>query len=58
MEERSNRICESGSLPATNLPLLPRLLQLPVALRVDLLLPPRQRVLRRDVARGAVQADG
>ncbi len=42
MEERSNRICESGSLLATNLPLLPRRLQLPVTLCVDLLLPPRQ----------------
>ena len=57
MEERSDRICESGSLLATNLPLLPRRLQLPVALRMDLLPPPRQHVLRRDVARGAVQAD-
>jgi hypothetical protein len=44
-------------LAATNLPLLLRRLQLPVVLRVDLLLPPRQHVLRRDVARGAVQAD-
>jgi hypothetical protein len=30
----------SSSLLTTNLPLFPRLLQLPVALRVDLLLPP------------------
>src|SRR6516164_8510387 len=37
--------------------LLPRRHQLPVALRVDLLLPSRQHVLRSDVARGAVQAD-
>ena len=37
--------------------LLPRLLQLPVALRVDLLLTPGEHVLRRDVANGAVQAD-
>ena len=36
---------------ATNLPLPPRRLQLPVALRVDLLLPPSQHVLRCDVAR-------
>jgi hypothetical protein len=50
-------ICTSGGLLATNLPLLPRRLQLPVALRVDLLLPPRQHVLRRDVARGAVQPE-
>jgi hypothetical protein len=57
VEERSSRICESGGLPATNLPLLPRRLQLPVVLRVDLLLPPCQHVLRRDVACGAVQAD-
>src|SRR5258708_3449786 len=32
-------------------------LQLPVPFHVDLLLPPRQHVLRRDVARGAVQSD-
>ena len=42
---------------ATNLPLLPRRLQLPVALRGDLLLPSRQHVLRGDVARGTVQPD-
>ncbi len=42
---------------ATNLPFFPGRIQLPVALRVDLLLPPRQHVLRRDIARGAVQAD-
>ena len=36
--------------------MLPRRLQLPVALRVDLLLPPAQHVFRRDVASGAVQA--
>ena len=44
-------------LLATILPLLPCRLQLLVALRVDLLAPPRQHVLRRDVTRGAVQAD-
>ena len=33
-------ICRSSSLLAANLPLLPRRLQLPVALRVDLLLTP------------------
>src|SRR5215471_18423141 len=43
----------SSGLLATNLPLFPGRLQLPVALRVDLLLPPRQHFLRGDVARGA-----
>src|SRR5215813_5240340 len=47
----------SSGLPATNLPLLPRLLQLPVALRMDLLLTAGEHVLRRDVTRGVVQAD-
>src|SRR5262249_27632710 len=50
-------ISTSGGLLSTNLPLLPRRLQLPVALRVDLLLSPRQRVLRRDIARCTVQSD-
>jgi len=50
-------IYASSGLLATNLPLFPGRLQLPVALRVDLLLPPGEHVLRRDVARGAVQAD-
>ena len=50
-------IIASSGLLAMNLPLLPRRLQLAVALRVDLLLPPRQHVLRRMVARGAVQSD-
>ena len=36
--------------------MLPRLLQLPVALRVDLLLTAGEHVLRRDVANGTVQA--
>src|SRR6266700_2828785 len=45
----------SSNLLATNLPLLPRRFQLPVALRVDLLLPPSQHVLRGDVASRAVQ---
>jgi hypothetical protein len=47
----------SSGLLATNLPLLSRRLQLQVAIRVDFLLPPREHVLRRDVARGAVQPD-
>jgi hypothetical protein len=46
----------SSGLLAANLPLLPRRFQFPVPHRVDLLLPPSQHVLRRDVARGAVQA--
>ena len=50
-------IYASRGFLAPNLQLLPRRLQLPVALRVDILLPPRQHLLRRDVARGAVQAD-
>ena len=48
----------SRSLAPTNLPLFPDRLQLPISLCVDLLLPPRQHVLRRDAADGAVQADG
>jgi len=47
----------SSGLLAPNLPLFPRRLQLPVALRMDVQLPPRQHILRRDVARGAVQLD-
>jgi hypothetical protein len=39
------------------LALLPGGFQLAVAFRVDLLLTPRQHVLRRDVAGGTVQAD-
>src|SRR2546425_2056561 len=50
-------IYASSGLLAMNLPLFPGRLQLPVAPRMDVLLPPRQHVLRRDVARGAVQAD-
>ncbi len=50
-------ICTLSGLLATNLPLLPPRLQLPVALCVDLLLPPSQHVLRLDVARGTVQSD-
>src|SRR5215472_6266332 len=46
----------SSGLLAANLPLLPRRLQLPVALRVDVLLPPAQHVFRRDVGSGVVQA--
>ena len=51
-------IYASSGLLAASLPLLPGRLQLSVALRLDLLLPSCQHVLRRDVARGAVQADG
>jgi hypothetical protein len=47
----------SSGLLATNLPLLPRLLQLPVALRMDFLLPPSEDIVRRDVAGRAVQPD-
>src|SRR5947207_481550 len=50
----NKRDSSSGLLP-TNLPLFPGGLQLPVPFRVDLLLPPPQHVLRRDVANGAVQ---
>ena len=42
---------------ATNLPLLPRRLQLSIPLGVDLRLKPGEHVLRRDVADRAVQAD-
>ena len=49
--------CSSRGLLAVTLALLPGGFQLAVPFRVDLLLPPRQHVLRRDVARGAVQAD-
>src|SRR5208337_5191993 len=45
----------SRSLLPTKLPPFPRLLQLPVALGVDLLSPPRQHVLRSEVADGAIQ---
>ncbi|HYI92067.1 MAG TPA: hypothetical protein VEX68_00855 [Bryobacteraceae bacterium] len=45
----------SSGLLAMNLPLLPRRLQLPVTLGMDLLLPPSKHVLRCDVARRAVQ---
>jgi hypothetical protein len=48
-------IYASSGLLATNLPLHPRGFQLPVTLRVDLLLAPSQRFLRCDVARRAVQ---
>jgi hypothetical protein len=44
-------------LLATNLPLSSRRLQLPIAPGLDLLLPPRPHVLRRDAVDGAVQAD-
>ena len=47
----------SSGLLTTNLPLLPRRLQFPVAPSVDLLLPPSQYVFRRDVAHSAVQTD-
>ncbi len=42
---------------ATNLPLLPRRLQLPIPVGVNLLLTPGEHVLRRDVADRTVQAD-
>jgi hypothetical protein len=54
-QSRANRT--SGGLLAATLALPPRRLQLPVALRVDRLLPPSEHVLRRDVADGAVQSD-
>jgi hypothetical protein len=47
----------SRNLLATNLRLLPRRLQLSISLCLDLLLPPRQHVLRGDVADGAIQAN-
>ena len=47
----------SRSLLPTNLTLFSCLLQLPISLRVDLLLTPGEHVLRRDVANGTVQAD-
>ena len=50
-------ICTSSGVLATNLPLLPRRLQLPVALRVDLMLAPGEHVFRRDVPDGAIQTD-
>jgi hypothetical protein len=46
-----------SDLLAADLPLLPRLLQLTVALRLDLLLTAGEYILRRDVANGSVQAD-
>jgi hypothetical protein len=47
----------SRCLLSPKLSLFSRRLQLPVAFRVDRLLPPRQHGLRSDVARGAVQAE-
>lgn len=47
----------SRGLLAMTLALLSGGFQLAVAFRVDLLLTPRQHVLRRDVAGGTVQAD-
>jgi hypothetical protein len=44
-------------LSAAELALQARLLQLPVALRMDLRLSAHEHVLRRDVANGTVQAD-
>src|SRR3974390_3058877 len=49
--------CSSRGLLAATLALLASLFQLAVAFRVDLLLTPRQHVLRRDVAGGTVQAN-
>lgn len=51
------RFCTSCGLLAAIPPLLPGRFQLAVAFQVDLLLPPRQHVLRRDIAGGTVQAD-
>jgi hypothetical protein len=45
VEERSNRICELGSLLPANLPLFSRHLQLPIPLGVDLPLAPGEHVL-------------
>ena len=47
----------SRCLLTTNLALFSGLLHLPIPLGVDLSLTPREHVLRRDVADGAVQAD-
>ena len=47
-------LTSSGLLP-TNLPLLPRLLQLLISLGVDLSLAPGEHVPWRDVADGAIQ---
>ena len=47
----------SRGLPATNLALFTRLLQLPIPLDVDLRVTPGEHVLRRDVADGTIQAD-
>ncbi len=45
------------SLLPTNLPPFSRLLQLPIPLGMELLLTPGEHVLRRNVARGAVQSE-
>ena len=55
--QRATSSCASRGLLSTALPLLPGRFQLAVAFRVNLLLPPRQHVVRRDVAGGTVQAD-
>src|SRR5690348_8425466 len=47
----------SRCLLETNLPLFPRLLQLPIPLGMDLPLSPGEHVLWRDLAGRAVQAD-
>ena len=47
----------SCSFLSADLPLLPRLVQLPISLSMDLLLTAGEQVLRRDVANGTVQAD-
>ncbi len=49
--------CTSRGLPAATLSQLPGRFQLAVPSRVDLLLPARQHVLRRDSASGTVQAN-
>src|ERR1017187_4635020 len=54
---RLGRFRSSRGLPAATLPLSPGRFQLSISLSMDLLLPPRQHVLRRDVADGTVQTD-
>jgi len=48
---------QSRGLLATTRPLLPRLLQLPIALRVDRGLPTHEHVVRRHVPNRAVKPD-
>jgi hypothetical protein len=48
-------VCTPSGLRATNLPLLPRRLELPVALCVDLLLPPHRRTFCLDTTDRAIR---